>query len=735
MKINSLTLSLLGLLMTVSAVSAQDNVYQWANKIGINGQDRFFATSVDDNGNTYSVGSFTHSIQINGNTHTSNGNSDLMVVKFNSAGQTVWALPLGGNEEDVATSVAYDNGFLYIGGYFSSSVNFNPANSLHVLTSEGAKDAFVLKIDTLGGFVWVKQWAGVNDQRVQDVVVNSLHEIVVVGNFEGTSKLDPNNTAVISNSQGSKDFFVTKLDAAGATIWTRNWGGAEEDGINAVAVSNANEIVITGFFRDEVQFDTTAGATALQSSGMEDAFVLKLANNGQYNWCIALSNADRSYGNDVVVRNQEIAFVGGFSGTMSLSIGGAHQNLASNGFVDLFVAKLSLTNGDIAWLQTAGANTNEEAYAVDFDALGNIYAAGVFGGTVLFGNNQSLTASGFFDAFAVKYSNSGTCEWAKRFSGTNNEQANDILVTPTFEVYVVGEFSHTVDFNPSMANNSLTTDGSVDAFIVKLQKCSATQGNHIVNACGSFTWFDGITYTQNNTTATYTLVGGNSIGCDSILTLKLQLNPIATGVHTVTACQQYTWLNGVTYTQNNMIATYALSGAAANGCDSVLTLNLTVKDLDPSVTYSVSTGELRANQENATYQWINCDNKTAIAGATEATFKVNQSGNFALAVTYNGCTDTSDCISLLHVSIEENDNHFSVYPNPSEGIFTITKNNAQVENTYLQVLTLDGKIIMEQTWQVQQQNQILDISAMPTGVYILKIQSSGGILTKKLVKK
>lgn len=732
MKFKSLTLSLLGLLFWVNGVSAQDNVYQWANKVGINGQDRFLATSLDDNGNTYSVGSFTNAIQINGTTYTSNGNSDLMIIKFNSLGQVVWALSLGGNGEDGATSVAYDNGFLYVGGYFSSSVNFDPANSLNVLTSEGGKDAFVLKIDTLGDFVWVKQWSGVDEQQVKDVVVNSAHEILVVGNFEGVSKLDP-NAAITTNSQGAKDFFVTKLDAAGSTIWTRNWGGIDDDEVKGVAVSSADEILLTGYFKDEVQFDTTAGATPLQSAGLEDLFVLKLTNSGHFDWCITLPNADRSIGNDLAIENAEIALVGSFSGTISLSVNGVHQNIVSNGFQDMFIAKLDANNGDFMWISTAGSNSYDEALAVQMDALGDVYAAGYFASTIQFDANHSLSSSGFFDAFAVKFTNNGSCEWAKRFSGTNNEQANDILVTPTFEVYVVGEFAQTVDFNPSIANNSLTTDGSTDAFIVKLQKCSATNGVHTVIACGSYTWFDGVTYTQNNNVATYVMEGGNSIGCDSVLTLNLTLKQNTTGVHTVTACQKYTWLNGVTYTENNTTATHKLEGAAANGCDSILTLNLTIKPLDPTITYSVSTGELRANQENATYQWINCDNNTAITGATEATYSVTQSGNYALAVTYNGCTDTSDCIEFLDVSIQENETDFVIYPNPSEGIFTVQNIVNGKEQVSLSVFTTDGKFILFQKMEASQNT--IDLSSMPSGVYILKIQSADSILTQKLIKK
>jgi surface protein len=93
-------------------------------------------------------------------------------------------------------------------------------------------------------------------------------------------------------------------------------------------------------------------------------------------------------------------------------------------------------------------------------------------------------------------------------------------------------------------------------------------------ACNSFTWIDGITYTQSNNSASYTLV--NSEGGDSIVTLNLTINKSTTGIDIQTACDTYTWLDGITYTQSNNTATHTLTNAA--GCDSIVTLNLTINN-------------------------------------------------------------------------------------------------------------------------------------------------------------
>ncbi|MBQ7279542.1 MAG: hypothetical protein IJR13_02295, partial [Bacteroidales bacterium] len=92
------------------------------------------------------------------------------------------------------------------------------------------------------------------------------------------------------------------------------------------------------------------------------------------------------------------------------------------------------------------------------------------------------------------------------------------------------------------------------------------------SACGSYTWIDGNTYTESNTTATDTLTAAN--GCDSIVTLNLTISDVATSTDTKSACGSYTWIDGITYTESNTTATDTLT--AANGCDSIVTLNLTI---------------------------------------------------------------------------------------------------------------------------------------------------------------
>ena len=102
-----------------------------------------------------------------------------------------------------------------------------------------------------------------------------------------------------------------------------------------------------------------------------------------------------------------------------------------------------------------------------------------------------------------------------------------------------------------------------------------SEGLDVQSACRSFTWIDGITYTENNNSATFLLTDSN--GCDSIVTLDLTINASTSGVDTQVACGDYVWIDGNVYSESNNTATFILPNAA--GCDSTVTLDLSIVSL------------------------------------------------------------------------------------------------------------------------------------------------------------
>jgi len=106
--------------------------------------------------------------------------------------------------------------------------------------------------------------------------------------------------------------------------------------------------------------------------------------------------------------------------------------------------------------------------------------------------------------------------------------------------------------------------------------CEPSFGVDVRTACTSLTWIDGNTYTEANNTATHYLIGAN--GCDSIVTLNLTMvsTPVTGTAVVESPCVSYTWIDGITYTSGNSTATYTFEGGSYTGCDSIVTLNLTL---------------------------------------------------------------------------------------------------------------------------------------------------------------
>ena len=322
--------------------------------------------------------------------------------------------------------------------------------------------------------------------------------------------------------------------------------------------------------------------------------------------------------------------------------------------------------------------------------------------------------------------NSGSAYIFKNTSG-NWAQANKIVASDRgggdlfgYSVAISGDYAIAGAYNEDenqVGGNNLANAGS--SYIFK--NCLARRTD-IQTSCGSFTWIDGNTYTENNNTTTFNFVGGAASGCDSLVTLNLTINNPSAGVDTRTACNSFTWINGSTYTASNSTATYTIIGGAANGCDSLVTLNLTINGVT-NINTTISGETITANNSSATYRWLDCNNNYAVInGQTGASFSPTVNGNYAVELTQNGCVDTSACVAILTLGIIENSfgNNLIVYPNPTNGNFTIDLGNL-FGKTEVQITDILGKVIESKSVNSA---QTLDLFIQEgAGIYIVTVRA------------
>ncbi|MDT8410815.1 MAG: PKD domain-containing protein, partial [Vicingaceae bacterium] len=168
--------------------------------------------------------------------------------------------------------------------------------------------------------------------------------------------------------------------------------------------------------------------------------------------------------------------------------------------------------------------------------------------------------------FTNTSSTSGATTYAWTFPGGTPGNANTIG-------------PHTVTFNTvgtQTISLTVTDANGTDNITIPIIVVPTSTGTDVITSCTPITWIDGNTYSASTTTPTFTIVGGSSQGCDSIVTLNLTINSTVTGTDVITSCTPITWIDGNAYSASTTTPTFILVGGSSQGCDSIVTLNLTI---------------------------------------------------------------------------------------------------------------------------------------------------------------
>jgi gliding motility-associated-like protein len=187
-------------------------------------------------------------------------------------------------------------------------------------------------------------------------------------------------------------------------------------------------------------------------------------------------------------------------------------------------------------------------------------------------------------------------------------------------------------------------------------------GTDVQVACGSYTWIDGVNYTSSTNTPTFTIVGGAANGCDSIVTLNLTINTFVTGTDVQAACGSYTWIDGVNYTSSTNTPTFTIVGGAANGCDSIVTLDLMINTfpdlplLPDDTTYCINSTpmEIIASGSGGSFLWSSDSNFVTIIGSGNSILPVQTLGSntYYVMESLNGCPSPISAITITMINCD-----------------------------------------------------------------------------------
>ncbi len=479
-------------------------------------------------------------------------------------------------------------------------------------------------------------------------------------------------------------------------LWAHKIGGTSSDKGQAVATDAFGNVYTTGSFKGQVDFDPRLSVNYISSAGDLDIFISKLDGAGNFLWAKTFEGNNTDEGLSITIDALGNVYTTGyFQGTVDFDPGPGAYNLTAAGIFDVFVSKLD-GSGNFIWAKRMGGTGTDEGKSIAIDSAGNIFSAGYFSGTADFNpdsiNSFNLTTSGGHDIFVSKLDNQGNFVWAKAMGGAGGDECLDLILDASGNVFTTGYFVQTADFDPGVGVVNITSAGSGDIFISKL------------DSSGNFVWAKSM--------------GGTGFAIAYSIAIDL------TG-------------NGDVYTTGYFSTTVdfdpglGIASISSNGNDDVF-----ITELDSSCNFIWAKAIGGTNADYGQSLAISSTGKIYLAGwFSSASISF---GTFSVANTVTTgfpeilIAKLDNLINGIESSV--NDNSVSVYPNPARDQLIIELNGIH-RNIEITFSDLTGKIIplkIDNSAETMHRIECNVLNHSP-GIYLMQIKTEDFIETKRIV--
>jgi hypothetical protein len=666
--------------------------YAFTNDVCIDDNDRQYSISFSGGPNS----STSNSISFDYNNPT--GATGNLIIKSNPSGSPEWFKFFSGGWCD-PKKIFYFNGYIYIAGIKSGTVDMDLGSSVYNLYPNGA---YIVKFDTLGNFSWAKSF-GDSDTKVNDLKVDGNENVFITGSFSTSFSFN----SVIQVSNGNEDVYFLKFNNLGQEQWCKTFGSnsTNSETGTSIAIDSNSDILVAGNFSGSVDFDAGTGSFPLTSIGPRTGFITKYNQNGNHLNTVKIdgvNNTSESRINSIDVENSSIYVTGLIYGTVDMDPGTliSNETVYNSGFI----LKLN-QQFNLIWNKIISTTGGSEGLIVK-TKFNEIYLSGFMSGTTDL--NPDPTNSFIYSekgTYIVKLNDFGDFQWGAGFLNTSGSSISNSygyinypkgIAISNNAVYIAGDFKGPVDFNPDFITTQVTQStltptgiGTQSGYLVKLTNCVSSNTSIIINSCNSYLWTQtGQTYTNSGT---YNDTLQNISGCDSIIALVLTITPSSINTTTVSACNNYNW-NGQTYTQSGVY-----SGTTTNCVTE--TLNLTINSSTTSTQTQIALDS---------YTWP-LNNQTYIQSGTYTTIIPNAAGCDSV-VTLN--------LTLNFTGInEQNGNSLTLSPNPTSSKITVKASLALIGEEYI-IYDQLGKAV--KSGIITSKETEIDLSNLTEGVYLFK---------------
>ncbi len=397
-----------------------------------------YSSTADKYGNVYVTGSFNNTIDLDPSANTfslsaNNLSNDVFVAKYRNTGDFVWGFKIGGSNEEIGNKIKVDHlGNVFVLGSFGDLVDFNPSTGVDTLRAPSMSiDAFIAKYDSLGNFQWVNRITNMNtgsntSPTYFDIHLDSNNDCIFTGRLNGGLYFSNgfSFTYLAEISLNDEIFFMKYLNN-GSFAWAKGIGGSGWDYNGHIGTDSLNNIYITGRYENDIDIDPSPNTVTLTNPGVSNnIFLAKYLPNGDYIW-----------GKTIISRS------------------------------------------------SSGGSTLDNAMFVEKN--GNVYLTGEINGSSFDfdPSTNNVLVTGNYDCFFAKYDNSGNYNWVYKIGGSYGEAGKDISVDSLGNVFLLGNFTGTVDFNPGAGVANMTSTAYTDLFFAKYnQSGTVLMGRHIATS-------------------------------------------------------------------------------------------------------------------------------------------------------------------------------------------------------------------------------------------------------------
>lgn len=728
----------------------------WASYFGGTSDEYGFSVACDKSGNVYISGNATSSSHIatSGSYQaTYGGVGDAFLAKFNSSGTLQWATYFGGGGIDEANGIACDTaGNVYITGYTNSTTGI--ATPLAYQTTKGGSstdhDAFLAKFSSSGSLLWATYFGGSSDDEGYGVSCDVYGNVYITGMTQSTSGIATSGSYQWSMG-GAQDAFVAKFDWNGQIKWASYYGGTYAEKGDAIACDGTGNVFITGYTLSANGI-ATAGAyqTTEGSPNARDAFLARFDSTGALQWGTYFGGSLLDEGFSVACDALGNVYMGGETANNGLSTSNSYQTSLS-GNEDGYLAKFD-SSGAMQWSTYYGGAGFDEINAVATDPSGNVFIGGSTqssSGVATAGCYQS-SLSGGGDGYVAKFNTSGQRQWGSYYGGNSGlDYVRGLSCDHMGAVFLTGYTASSSGIATVNSHQDSILTGGYSAFLAKFSADTSVKINQ------AFT--DTTLCTNTSFSLNYSV--SNSFYAGNTFTVQLSdgsgdfSNPVIIGsvsavsAGTINCTIPANSASGTAY-RVRIVASSPTNISDDDG------FNISINTSAPASVTISSVPAIPVNGQSAmftaivtnggtapTYQWRR--NGANIAGATSNPYSGIFAVNDQISVFIHSsrtCTSPDTAISNNETVTLGVDNlsggtgNITIFPNPNSGVFTI-RGAVENGNYSIEVINERGQVVYGKRLNiVNRQLETLIETAMPAGIYSLRIKGDGGnTYLKKIV--